>query len=327
MMKASVLAPGRIAAMRPARLVMYIMLVLCAALWGLNQVATKVALADVPPLTQAALRSAGAALLLWAWSVHRGVPLWARDGTWRAGLLAGVLFGLEFGAMFTGLLYTTASRMIVFLYLAPFLVAVGMPFIAPAERLDRCPGRHHGQDRDGRYLSDEDPPEGKVGDGRKRGREPVRPQRVAVAGLGPEPGAQPFGPGQVQAEVIVVAHSQQAPVTGHREGNGQEEGRDQARDPEEGRAGQVLPSRSPQYPEAGRSQNHQTRDQGRPRSRNPGQQALDRHQGREADRRFDSPPLLLAAGAGDRAAGHQGPGNDQKHGEPAVEHPCQSPRS
>ncbi|MFO1326097.1 MAG: DMT family transporter [Rubrivivax sp.] len=113
------------------------LLIACCALWGLNQVATKVALADVPPLTQAALRSAGAALLLWAWSVHRGVPLWARDGTWRAGLLAGVLFGLEFGAMFTGLLYTTASRMIVFLYLAPFLVAVGMPFIAPAERLDR----------------------------------------------------------------------------------------------------------------------------------------------------------------------------------------------
>lgn len=116
------------------------LLIGCCALWGLNQVATKVALADVPPLTQAALRSAGAALLLWGWSMHRGVPLWNHDGTLGAGLLAGLLFGLEFGAMFIGLQHTTASRMIVFLYLAPFVVALGMPFIARSERLDRWQG-------------------------------------------------------------------------------------------------------------------------------------------------------------------------------------------
>jgi drug/metabolite transporter (DMT)-like permease len=31
--------------------------------------------------------------------------------------------------------YTSASRAIVFLYLAPFVVALGMPFIARSERL------------------------------------------------------------------------------------------------------------------------------------------------------------------------------------------------
>lgn len=113
-----------------------LLLTLCL-LWGVNQVATKVALAEIPPLTQAALRSAGAALLLWAWSAWRGIALWRRDGTLPAGLLAGLLFAVEFGCMFVGLQYTTASRMVVFLYLAPFVVALGMPLISRSERLDR----------------------------------------------------------------------------------------------------------------------------------------------------------------------------------------------
>jgi drug/metabolite transporter (DMT)-like permease len=113
------------------------LLLTCCALWGVNQVATKVALAEIPPLTQAALRSAGAALLLWVWSVARGIPLWQRDGTLPGGLLAGLLFAVEFGCMFVGLQYTTASRMVVFLYLAPFVVALGMPLISRSERLDR----------------------------------------------------------------------------------------------------------------------------------------------------------------------------------------------
>ena len=41
--------------------------------------------------------------------------------------------------MFVGLQFTTASRMVVFVYLAPFVVALGMPFIARAERLGALP--------------------------------------------------------------------------------------------------------------------------------------------------------------------------------------------
>jgi drug/metabolite transporter (DMT)-like permease len=113
-----------------------VLLIGCCALWGINQVAMKLALAEIPPLTQSALRSAGAALLLWGWSVARGIPLWQRDGTLRGGLLAGLLFAAEFGCMFVGLQYTTASRMVVFIYLAPFVVALGMPLISRSERLD-----------------------------------------------------------------------------------------------------------------------------------------------------------------------------------------------
>jgi drug/metabolite transporter (DMT)-like permease len=110
-------------------------LVFCCFLWGLNQVAAKVAIAEVPPLWQAALRSLGGAALVFAWSRARGITLFAADGTLRGGLLAGLLFALEFGCIFLGLQFTTASRMAVFIYISPFIVALGMPFIAKSEKL------------------------------------------------------------------------------------------------------------------------------------------------------------------------------------------------
>jgi len=110
-------------------------LVGCCFLWGLNQVAAKVALPEVPALQQAAIRSLGAALLVWAWAAWRGIRLFERDGTLPGGLVAGLLFAAEFGCIFLGLQFTSASRMVVFIYLAPFVVALGMPFIARSERL------------------------------------------------------------------------------------------------------------------------------------------------------------------------------------------------
>ncbi|MDB5818377.1 MAG: multidrug transporter permease [Rhizobacter sp.] len=110
-------------------------LVVLCLLWGLNQVAAKVALTEVPPLVQAAARSLGGAALVWAWATMRGIKLFERDGTLFGGVLAGVLFASEFACVFIGLQFTTASRMVVFLYLAPFVVALGMPFIARSEAL------------------------------------------------------------------------------------------------------------------------------------------------------------------------------------------------
>lgn len=110
-------------------------LVLCCFLWGLNQVAAKVAIAEVPPLAQAAIRSLGGAALVLLWAWRRGIRLFERDGSLPGGLTAGLLFAAEFGCIFLGLQYTTASRMAVFIYISPFVVALGMPFIAKSEKL------------------------------------------------------------------------------------------------------------------------------------------------------------------------------------------------
>jgi drug/metabolite transporter (DMT)-like permease len=112
-------------------------LILCCLLWGLNQVAAKAAMPEVPPLWQAAARSLIGALLVFGWARLRRIPIFAVDGTGPGGLLAGLLFAAEFICIFVGLQFTTASRMVVFIYISPFIVALGMPYIARAERLSR----------------------------------------------------------------------------------------------------------------------------------------------------------------------------------------------
>ncbi len=110
-----------------------IVVVLCLS-WGFNQVATKLAINDIPPLTQAAVRSAVAAVLISAWCRLRGIALLRRDGTLWFGLAAGLLFAAEFILIFQGLLYTTASRATLFIYLAPFFVVLGARIVLPADR-------------------------------------------------------------------------------------------------------------------------------------------------------------------------------------------------
>ncbi len=113
------------------------LLVVCCASWGLQQVAVKVALPTFPPLQQVGLRSLIAALMVWAWMAHRGERALRRDGTLRWGLAAGLLFAAEFVLIYWGLEYTPASRAVIFLYLSPFVVALGAWIFLPGERLRR----------------------------------------------------------------------------------------------------------------------------------------------------------------------------------------------
>src|ERR1700676_1718134 len=101
-----------------------LMLMLCLS-WGFNQIAVKLALPDIPPMLQATIRSAGALPVLLLIARLRGVKIFASDGTLGAGLFAGALFGFEFVLIYRGLLLTSASRAVVFLYTAPFFVALG----------------------------------------------------------------------------------------------------------------------------------------------------------------------------------------------------------
>lgn len=110
-------------------------LLLCCVAWGLNQVAIKISLAGISPFFGAGLRSLVAAMLLWLWCGLRGEPLFVRDGTARYGLLIGLMFATEFVFIYAGLGFTTASRSVIFLYSAPFFVALGAHVFIPGERL------------------------------------------------------------------------------------------------------------------------------------------------------------------------------------------------
>jgi drug/metabolite transporter (DMT)-like permease len=102
--------------------------------WGFNQVAIKLAIHDIPPLIQSATRSIVAALLVAAYARLRGVALLKRDGTLFAGAAVGVLFALEFVLIYRGLLWTTATRTVLFVYTAPFFVVLGSRWLIPGDQ-------------------------------------------------------------------------------------------------------------------------------------------------------------------------------------------------
>ncbi|QRN99533.1 DMT family transporter [Archangium violaceum] len=113
-----------------------LMIALCMT-WGLQQVAIKLAAADIAPIVQASARSGIAALLVALLMFWRGGWEGLRQGTLPAGLLSGVLFALEFLLIALGLERTTAGHIAVFLYTSPIFSALGLHLLLPSERLRR----------------------------------------------------------------------------------------------------------------------------------------------------------------------------------------------
>ena len=68
--------------------------------WGLNGVAAKLTNTGYSPIFLSLVRSALGGLLVFLWCRWRGIRLFERDGTLWVGLLAGLLFGLEFLLIF-----------------------------------------------------------------------------------------------------------------------------------------------------------------------------------------------------------------------------------
>ncbi|MGA9851222.1 MAG: EamA family transporter, partial [Roseiarcus sp.] len=99
-------------------------LALCV-LWGFNQVVAKIALADVGPIAQTGVRSGIGCVCVIVYAAATGRRIFRIDGTEAAGALAGLLFTAEFVALYESLRWTTAARATVFLFAAPFFVALG----------------------------------------------------------------------------------------------------------------------------------------------------------------------------------------------------------
>ncbi|MEP2031122.1 MAG: DMT family transporter [Paracoccaceae bacterium] len=106
-----------------------------ALLLAFNQVVIKVTGGGFGPVFLAALRSAGAVVVLLIWMRLKGVPLAMPRGVFRWGLFSGCLFAFEFICLFTALDLTSVSRASIIFYSMPVWLALGAHLLLPGERM------------------------------------------------------------------------------------------------------------------------------------------------------------------------------------------------
>ena len=120
--------------MRPINLgVISVVMLLCFS-WAYQQIAIKLALPEVGPMTQGAIRNGGACLLALAFFFAKNIT-WHK-GVNLPGVIVGFLFGLEFLLIYQSLSMTDAARATLFVYTSPFVVAVGEHLRPGGDRLD-----------------------------------------------------------------------------------------------------------------------------------------------------------------------------------------------
>ncbi len=110
-------------------------LIILTLFWGFNHPAIKISNQGVSPIFASTLRSIIASIcgLIYCLRTeekvfHKGVMLFH-------GVMVGLLFGAEFACIYFGLLYTDAARSVLFVYLSPFVVAIGAHFFLKGDRL------------------------------------------------------------------------------------------------------------------------------------------------------------------------------------------------
>jgi len=112
------------------------LLLLITMIWGSNMAFVKIASREMAPIFMAGLRSVVASLCLYIWMRARRIKIFPSAVIVGHGIVAGILFGSEFGLIFVGLEYTLASRGYVLLYIAPFIAAIGAHFFLTGDRLN-----------------------------------------------------------------------------------------------------------------------------------------------------------------------------------------------
>ncbi len=111
-------------------------LLLLALTWGANMAFVKIGAREISPLFMAGLRSLVAAFCLFIWMKAKGMRLFPTRTILLHGIVIGLMFGAEFGLIYVGLQYTTASRTYILLYSAPFFVALGAHLFLRDDRLN-----------------------------------------------------------------------------------------------------------------------------------------------------------------------------------------------
>jgi drug/metabolite transporter (DMT)-like permease len=110
-------------------------IIILTLLWGFNYTVIKVSNQGISPVFASALRSVIASLCGVVYCLRKQQKLFHTDIMLFHGMMVGLMFGLEFACIYFGLLLTDASRSVVFVYLSPFVVAVGAHFFLRGDRL------------------------------------------------------------------------------------------------------------------------------------------------------------------------------------------------
>ena len=112
-----------------------ITIIILTLLWGLNYTAIKYSNQGISPVFASILRSIIASIFGVIYCLRKGEKLFHTDIMLFHGFMVGLLFGLEFVCVYFGRLYTDAGRSVVFVYMSPFVVAVGAHFFLRGDRL------------------------------------------------------------------------------------------------------------------------------------------------------------------------------------------------
>jgi drug/metabolite transporter (DMT)-like permease len=112
-----------------------IIITIITILWGFNYTAIKITNEGIAPIFASTLRSLIASICGVLYCLHQKQKLFHTDMMLFHGFMVGVLFGLEFACIYFGMLYTDAARSVVFVFMAPFVVAIGAHLFLRGDRL------------------------------------------------------------------------------------------------------------------------------------------------------------------------------------------------
>lgn len=117
-----------------------LILVIITLFWGFNYITIKYSNQGISPIFTSALRSIIASIGGLFYCFYRGERFFHTDERLFHGIMVGLLFGAEFACIYLGLLFTDAARSVLFVYLSPFVVAIGAHFFIRGDRLTLLKG-------------------------------------------------------------------------------------------------------------------------------------------------------------------------------------------
>jgi drug/metabolite transporter (DMT)-like permease len=111
-------------------------IVVLTLLWGFNYTAIKYSNKGISPVFASTLRSMIASICGLIYCLRKGEKLFHTDIMLFHGFMVGLMFGLEFACIYFGMLYTDAARSVLFVYMSPFVVALGAHLFLKGDRLN-----------------------------------------------------------------------------------------------------------------------------------------------------------------------------------------------